>query len=130
MPLIKVIVLILPLIRRKFTSITLGAKYAVPRAQLACEDNDDVLFYIKLPDWFKIDTPVGRYNPDWALIYKNYQQLYFVAETKGTPGAASGVAEDMLRPMEKLKIECGRRHFRNFENVHFKVVERLQDLLN
>jgi len=96
----------------------------------ACENNDDVLFYIKLPDWFKIDTPVGRYNPDWALIYRNYEQLYFVAETKGTTGAASGVSEDLLRPMEQLKIECGRRHFRNFENVQFKVVGKLQELLN
>ncbi|MDZ4730170.1 MAG: DEAD/DEAH box helicase family protein [Xanthomonadales bacterium] len=95
----------------------------------ACENNDDVLFYIKLPDWFKIDTPVGKYNPDWALVYQNYEQLYFVAETKGTTGVGAGIAEDLLRPMEQLKIECGRRHFKNFENVQFKVVGKLQELL-
>lgn len=83
----------------------------------------------KLPDWFKIDTPVGKYNPDWALVYQNYEQLYFVAETKGTTGAGAGIAEDLLRPMEQLKIECGRRHFKNFENVQFKVVGKLQELL-
>jgi type III restriction enzyme len=43
----------------------------------ACEDNDDVLFYIKLPRWFQIETPVGPYNPDWALAYRNDKVLYF-----------------------------------------------------
>lgn len=76
----------------------------------ACEDNDDVLFYIKLPKWFQIDTPVGTYNPDWALAYKNDQLLYFVAETKNTGG--SHVDLSLLRPIEDLRIECGRRHFR------------------
>ena len=95
----------------------------------ACENNDDVLFYIKLPDWFRIDTPVGQYNPDWALVYQNYGQLYFVAETKSTTGN-TGVQDSLLRPMEQLKIECGKRHFRNFENVQFRVVGKLQDLLN
>lgn len=94
----------------------------------ACENNDDVLFYIKLPAWFVIETPVGKYNPDWALIYKNYNNLYFVAETKGTVGAA-GINENMLRPLEQLKIECGKRHFKNFENVQFKVVKHLEELV-
>lgn len=94
----------------------------------ACENNEDVLFYIKLPRWFEIDTPVGKYNPDWALIYKNYSQLYFVAETKGITGA-TGVSDHLLRPMEQLKIECGKRHFRNFENVQFKVVKKLEELI-
>ncbi len=94
----------------------------------ACENNDNVLFYIKLPRWFEIETPVGKYNPDWALIYQNYKNLYFVAETKGTTGV-TGVRESMLRPLEQLKIECGKRHFRNFEDVQFKVVRKLEDLL-
>ncbi|MDT8321937.1 MAG: hypothetical protein RQ826_15575, partial [Xanthomonadales bacterium] len=95
----------------------------------ACENNDDVLFYIKLPRWFDIETPVGRYNPDWALIYRNYGNLYFVAETKGTTGAA-GVRESMLRPLEQLKIECGKRHFKNFEDVQFRVVRNLEELVD
>lgn len=95
----------------------------------ACEDNEDVLFYIKLPNWFQIETPVGSYNPDWALAYKNDKTLYFVAETKGT-GNREGVALDLLRPIEQLKIECGKRHFKNFEEVQFKVVKTLEELIS
>jgi type III restriction enzyme len=63
----------------------------------ACDDNDDVLFYIKLPRWFVIESPVGQYNPDWAVAYRNDNVLYFVAETKGT-------GEDQDPPMPC----CGR----------------------
>jgi type III restriction enzyme len=94
----------------------------------SCEDNDDVLFYIKLPKWFKIDTPVGTYNPDWALAYKNDQLLYFVAETKNTGGGHVDIG--LLRPIEDLRIECGRRHFKNFEEVRFKVVSSLTGLVD
>ncbi|HEX5883388.1 MAG TPA: DEAD/DEAH box helicase family protein [Pyrinomonadaceae bacterium] len=93
----------------------------------ACDQNDDVLFYIKLPKWFQIETPVGFYNPDWALAYKNSRTLYFVAETKDT-GSKVGVDLDVLRPIEQLKVECGRRHFKNFEEVQFKVVKSLEEL--
>jgi type III restriction enzyme len=94
----------------------------------ACEDNDDVLFYIKLPRWFQIETPVGPYNPDWALAYRNDKVLYFVAETKKT-GNTDHVQLGMLRPLEDLHIECGRRHFKNFEQVRFKAVSSLTELL-
>jgi type III restriction enzyme len=94
----------------------------------ACEDNDDVHFYIKLPRWFVIETPVGPYNPDWALIYKNDNTLYFVAETKDT-GSKHGVNVSLLRPLEQLKIECGKRHFKQFEEVHFRVVKSLAELI-
>ncbi len=93
----------------------------------ACEDNDDVLFYIKLPRWFQIETPVGPYNPDWALAYRNDQILYFVAETKKTGG--DHVQLDLLRPIEDLHIECGKRHFKNFEEVRFRVVSSLSELI-
>lgn len=95
----------------------------------ACEGNNDVLFYIKLPKWFVIETPIGQYNPDWALAYRNDETLYFVAETKDT-GKKDGVALDLLRPLEQLKIECGKRHFQNFEQVQFKVVNTLEELLS
>jgi type III restriction enzyme len=94
----------------------------------ACEDNDDVLFYIKLPRWFQIETPVGSYNPDWALAYRNDKTLYFVAETKKT-GNGDHVRLDLLRPIEELRIECGKRHFKNFEEVQFKVVSSLTELV-
>lgn len=93
----------------------------------ACEDNDDVLFYIKLPSWFQIETPVGSYNPDWALAYNNDTTLYFVAETKKT-GAGDHVQRDLLRPIEDLRIECGTRHFKNFEQVQFKAVSTFTEL--
>jgi type III restriction enzyme len=95
----------------------------------ACEDNDDVLFYIKLPRWFKIETPVGTYNPDWALTYRNDQTLYFVAETKKA-GNKDYVQLDLLRPIEELRIECGKRHFKNFEEVRFRVVSSLTELVS
>ena len=94
----------------------------------ACEDIDDVLFYVKLPRWFQIDTPVGTYNPDWALAYRNDKTLYFVAETKKT-GRGDHVQLDLLRPIEELRIECGNRHFKNFEEVRFRVVSSLDELV-
>jgi len=112
-----------------FSHIVIDANSGPERAfAQACEDNDDVLFYIKLPRWFQIDTPVGPYNPDWALAYRNDATLYFVAETKKT-GAGERVNRDLLRPIEDLRIECGRRHFKNFEQVQFKVVSTLNDLV-
>ncbi|MBI5440836.1 MAG: DEAD/DEAH box helicase family protein [Deltaproteobacteria bacterium] len=95
----------------------------------ACEANEDVHFYLKLPRWFRIETPVGAYNPDWALVYRNDRTLYFVAETKDTGGKA-GVDLALLRPLERLKIECGKRHFREFEEVRFRVVTSLEELVS
>lgn len=89
----------------------------------ACENSEDVMFYLKLPSWFVIETPVGQYNPDWALAYQNDNTLYFVAETKGNTNLA------LLRPLEKLKIECGKKHFKLFERVEFKVVKAFSELL-
>jgi len=94
----------------------------------ACDDNEDVVFYIKLPRWFQIETPVGPYNPDWAVAYHNNNMLYFVAETKKT-GNGDHVRLDLLRPIEDLRIECGKRHFKNFEQVCFKVVSSLTELV-
>lgn len=92
----------------------------------ACDANDDVLFYLKLPDWFKINTPVGPYNPDWALMYQNDDLLYFVAETKDKAAADN---LNLLRPIERLKIESGRKHFKVYEKVAFKVVGELSSLI-
>jgi len=93
-----------------------------------CEASDDVLFYIKLPRWFVIETPVGPYNPDWALMLRGDQTLYFVAETKST-GQGEDPAGDLLRPIEHMKLECGRRHFRQFEEVQFRRVGSLRQLV-
>jgi type III restriction enzyme len=89
----------------------------------ACEDRDDIKFYFKLPFWFKIETPLGTYTPDWALVYEGDKKVYFVAETKGTNRL------DDLTPDEKNKIKCGRKHFENFKDVEFKApVTKLSDI--
>lgn len=72
------------------------------------ELSDDVRVYAKLPSWFKIDTPLGNYNPDWAVLVEmnGRQRLYFVLESKGS------LLTDTLRPTEQAKIDCGREHFK------------------
>ena len=86
----------------------------------ALEKRKDVKFYIKLPSWFTVTTPIGEYNPDWALAMENpdggKDLLYLVRETKGT------LDLDELRPNEKRKIVCGRRHFGDALNVNYRVV--------
>ncbi len=113
-----------------FSHIVIDSNSGPERAfAQACEDNADVLFYIKLPRWFQIETPVGPYNPDWAVAYSNDTTLYFVAETKKT-GNGDLVQLDLLRPIEDLRIECGKRHFKNFEQVQFRVVSTLEELVS
>ncbi|MGR3293575.1 MAG: restriction endonuclease [Candidatus Scalindua sp.] len=85
-----------------------------------CESRDDIEFYFKLPFWFKIKTPIGNYNPDWALIKKNEKTVYFVAETKSEG--------QELRISEKRKIECGRAHFKVFDDVKYRQVATVSEL--
>jgi len=85
-----------------------------------CESRDDIEFYFKLPFWFKIKTPIGNYNPDWALIKKNEETVYFVAETKS--------AGQELKTSEKIKIKCGHAHFKEFEDVEYRPVATVGDL--
>ena len=74
---------------------------------LALENSPDVKLFVKMPDWFKIPTPLGTYNPDWAVVVERegMRRLYFVVETKGT-NALSEVPDD-----QAAKIKCGRKHF-------------------
>lgn len=71
------------------------------------ESNDCVKLYAKLPDWFTISTPLGGYNPDWAILVDKdgESKLYFVVETKGNINKAD------LRSSEWNKIRCGQKHF-------------------
>ncbi len=85
-----------------------------------CESREDVEFYFKLPSDFKIKTPIGNYNPDWALIKKNERVIYFVAETKSK--------DQKLRTSEENKLACGKAHFQSFENIEFRKVSRVSDL--
>lgn len=76
------------------------------------ENNEDVQMYVKLPDWFKIDTPLGGYNPDWAVLIEKdgTERLYFVVETKGN------ILAEELREREYRKIQCGHKHFEALGN--------------
>ncbi|MBY0270621.1 MAG: DEAD/DEAH box helicase family protein [Burkholderiales bacterium] len=66
---------------------------------------NDIKLFIKLPPWFKVETPVGTYNPDWAIVREHDEKVYLVRETKGT------VDELKLRGTEWMKIQCGKAHF-------------------
>ena len=74
---------------------------------IALDNDPDVKMFFKIPDRFKIDTPIGTYNPDWAVhLTKNGEEkLYFILETKGSDNFLD------LRTREQLKIHCGKRHF-------------------
>jgi len=84
------------------------------------EKRADIKLYIKLPHWFTVTTPIGEYNPDWAIVMENPEGgadlLYLVRETKGSLNL------DELRPDEKRKILCGQSHFRGALGVDYKVV--------
>ena len=87
-----------------------------------CETREDIEFYFKLPFWFTINTPIGKYNPDWALVFKNEKKIYFVAETKSTSDLSK------LRNEERLKIKCGTAHFEEFKDVEYKHVTKVEEL--
>ena len=72
------------------------------------EKNEAVKVYAKLPGWFKVPTPLGTYNPDWAVLVEKdgAERLYFVVETK------SSLFTDELRDKESAKIQCGKAHFK------------------
>jgi len=91
-----------------------------------CESSDQVKFYFKLPCWFKIPTPIGNYNPDWAVVFEDDNRIYFVAETKdtGTPT----VDMSKLRADEQAKIKCGAAHFRLFPDLDYQVVNCVRSL--
>jgi len=69
------------------------------------EKRDDIKLFVKLPSFFKVETPVGTYNPDWAIVKQFDETVYLVRETKGTRD------ESKLRISENDKIKCGRKHF-------------------
>ena len=82
------------------------------------ERSTDVKVYAKLPHWFKIDTPLGPYNPDWAVLVEvdGASRLYFVLESKG------GLFSESLRASEQAKIECGQKHFEALDSgIRFSV---------
>ena len=85
------------------------------------------MLYVKLPGKFFIDTPVGHYNPDWAIAFKEgtVKHIYFVAETKGSMDSMQ------LRKIEETKIECAKKHFAAIsnENVVYDMVKGYKELM-
>jgi type III restriction enzyme len=95
------------------------------------ERNENIKVYAKLPGWFKIETPLGSYNPDWAILFEkdSEEKLYFVVESKGTLGV------DFLRPSEKGKIDCGMKHFEELsrlsgQDLKMIVARDIEDVVN
>lgn len=93
------------------------------------EGMPNVKLFIKLPNWFIVETPIGEYNPDWAIVMDDVDQfgnvrerLYFVTETKGTTNV------DELRPSEKRKITCAKKHFKAID-VGYKIVNEAEQIL-
>ena len=92
--------------------------------------NTDVAVYVKLPSGFFISTPVGKYNPDWAIAFYegSVKHIYFVAETKGDTDTFE---LSHISPVENAKIQCARRHFAAISSgdVVYSVVSNYSDLL-
>lgn len=91
------------------------------------DKSNEVAVYVKLPDGFYISTPVGHYNPDWAIAFREgtVKHIYFVAETKGSMDTLE------LRGIEDAKIHCAREHFKaiSSDQVVYDVVDSYQKLL-
>ena len=92
------------------------------------DTSEEVAVYVKLPSGFYITTPVGKYNPDWAIAFNDgkVKHIYFVAETKGS------MSSMQLRLIEDAKIHCAREHFKaiSTENVKYDVVDSYETLMN
>ena len=90
-----------------YDSSTVEKPFAV-----ALDNDPDVKMFFKIPDRFKIETPIGNYNPDWAVLWEKNgeQKLYFILETKGTTNLFN------LKTPEQLKIHCGKEHFKALDN--------------
>ncbi len=96
------------------------------------ETSGSVVAYVKLPGWFTIPTPLGQYNPDWALVVDpaTATRVYFVVETKGTDLIHA------LRVEEQKKIQCGKAHFKALADTgaptdpaEYEVAATLDDVL-
>ena len=85
------------------------------------DQREDIKVFVKLPAWFEIETPIGKYNPDWAILKHDDAVLYLVRETKGTRNF------EKLRTSEAEKVRCGRKHF-DALGVNFDVVTSVAEL--
>jgi type III restriction enzyme len=86
------------------------------------DSDKKVKFFCKLPRWFKVATPLGDYNPDWAVVVEDTYKLYLVRETKST------LERDKRRESENKKIDCGKAHFKAL-GVNFKDATTIHEVL-
>ena len=89
----------------------------------ALEQREDIRLYVKLPAWFTVPTPVGSYNPDWAIVKDSAEgeKLYLVRETKGSQAD--------LRPTEHRKTQYGCKHFCCALQIDYKVISSADELI-
>jgi len=93
------------------------------------EMNNSIKVYAKLPGWFRVPTPLGTYNPDWAVLVEQdgAERLYFVVETKPS------LFTDDLRDKETAKIKCGKAHFKALaigdNPARYLVATKFEDLV-
>lgn len=97
------------------------------------DTSDAIELYVKLPGGFHINTPMGPYNPDWAIVFKegSVKHIYFVAETKGEDAHSMSFTSH-TGDVEKAKIECARRHFAKISNetVKYGAISSYSELLS
>ena len=86
------------------------------------DNNIRIRYFMKLPPWFTVDTPVGPYSPDWAVVFEDDRRVYLVRETKGTLDAGQ------RRYEENVKIECAQRHF-NAIDVDYGVATNVSEMI-
>jgi len=93
------------------------------------EHREDVKLYVKLPSWFTVPTPIGEYNPDWAIVLEKKNEdeevediLYMIRETKAT------LDPDKRRPDENRKIIAGKHHFKEALKVDYAVITNVKEL--
>lgn len=87
------------------------------------DDNQRVRFFMKLPSWFVVDTPIGPYNPDWAIVFGDSERIYLVRETKGS------VDPEEIRGREETKIRCAEQHFAAI-GVDYAVTANVEDMIS
>ncbi len=87
------------------------------------DDNNQVKFFMKLPAWFVVDTPIGPYNPDWAIVFEESERVYLVRETKGSADP------EELRGREETKIRCAKRHF-DAIGVGYAVTSSVEEMIS
>lgn len=85
------------------------------------DQRPDIKLFVKLPGWFEIDTPIGKYNPDWAILKHDGEAMYLIRETKGTKDFLK------LRTSEADKVRCGKRHFEAI-GVPFAIAVTAEDV--